>query len=102
MQRMFRDVDHGGVEQAFLVAEEVVDHRDVDAGVRGDPAHGGLLVAVLEMLAGQLEDALLALLPRAPSAGPPGLSHAEQRTSTPVDVYRFAGVTSSSATVEEG
>src|SRR4051794_27492757 len=54
------------------------------------------------MLAGHLEDALLILLARAPSAGPPRFSHGVQRTSTPVDVYRPAGVTSSSATVEEG
>src|SRR4051812_35029879 len=102
VQRMFGDVDDGCVEQAFLVAEEVVDHRDVDAGIGGDPAHGGLFVAVLEVLAGHLEDALLILLARAPSAGPPRFSHGVQRTSTPVDVYRPAGVTSSSATVEEG
>src|SRR4029450_6362344 len=44
VQRVLRNVGGGRVEQAFLVAEEVVDHRDVDAGIGGDSAHGGLLV----------------------------------------------------------
>src|SRR5262245_48678824 len=64
---MLRNVDHRRGEQALFIAEEVVDHRDVDAGIGCDRAHCGLFVAALEVLSRRLDDPLLVLLTSAPS-----------------------------------
>lgn len=41
MQRLLGSGERSRVDQPFLVVEEVIDHRDVDAGVRSDCADRG-------------------------------------------------------------
>jgi len=61
-------------EQAFLVAKEVIDHRDIDAGVRSDRADGGAVVPVAhETPPCDVDDALPALLAGSPPTGTPSL-----------------------------
>jgi hypothetical protein len=85
MQRMLGARQNRCAEQSFLVAEEVIDHRDVHAGVRGDSPDGRPLVPVArEPVACRVDDALLALLTGAPPAAASFFGHAPDDTSTRV------------------
>ena len=76
-------------EEPLLVAEEVIDHRNIHAGIGGNRADGGPLVPVAhETFARRVDDALLGLLTGAPPARASGFRHARQHTSTLVDVRR--------------
>src|SRR4029079_17536223 len=68
--------EHRGAEQTFLVAEEVVDHRDVDSGVARDLSDRRPLIAVThEVLKCRVDDALFVLLTGAPPTGAPRFGH---------------------------
>jgi hypothetical protein len=74
VQRVLRTGQCRRAEQPFLVAEEVVDHRNVDTGVRGDRADGGSLVSVShETFACDVDDPLPVLLAGTPPPRPSGL-----------------------------